>query len=655
MTLQLLKTFLPKGPAMVASIGFNTCSCKSGHSPALDLPGPITSVDLDHIDPGSSLPEVDSGVVVLYARSYTDLRRASALGMLLPEATHFIVVVAETSRYRLLGLPSASPEWQPVQRVQVYQHPEKGWALEARFRRKTPPRTFLASTVQSIARNKKLPSPRVALAGSGSVEWRPGDPAAILTTPSGPISQPDEYPPADVVIRTDGTDTEWRDSRVKVIDRPLPAQLTWSQVSGSAHSGDALTQLNEPSAIPPVDEFSVNPMGFVARPGSGIAHLTQSGDHWIIDGGGIKNALHVQSSGTVTDSDIEALRQLRGVFIDWGRHTGPVAALRSVISLAAAGVPVFSQHVPAWADALGGELANRLTAVVAADLDDDLHREEHSIRLRRAALRTHSVEARWRQLAQDVNLPMMAEPTVSVLLCTKRSDYIPFALAQIARQRHVDLEVILLLHGTPSANPHVKEALNGFPWPISVIEVPEDVIFGEALNRGSEAASGKYIAKWDDDDWYGPEFLADLLMAASYSGADLVGCVHQFIYLEQINLTVFRPSGEPERYSKHVTGNSLVIDRHTFNELGRFRPLARQEDRGLLLAVDSAGGRTYRSHGFGSVIHRRPAGHTWNQPITHFLRNTARQWPGFRPSELLEVDDLRNRLANMKGPVPYDV
>ena len=94
---------------------------------------------------------------------------------------------------------------------------------------------------------------------------------------------------------------------------------------------------------------------------------------------------------------------------------------------------------------------------------------------------------------------------------------------------------------------HMTSVAAGFPWPLTIVEVPADVPFGEALNRGAARASGRFVAKWDDDDWYGPEHLADLVLAADYSGADLVGSAHQLTYLEQINLTVYHPRSDAER------------------------------------------------------------------------------------------------------------
>src|SRR5690606_20895536 len=141
----------------------------------------------------------------------------------------------------------------------------------------------------------------------------------------------------------------------------------------------------------------------------------------------------------------------------------------------------------------------------------DLRREEHSIRLRRLAA------------------PRRAQPLVSVVMATKRPDYVASALDQMARQRGVRAEVLLGLHGF--GIDRVREAVEGCPLPVSWVEADAGVPFGEVLNRAAAKAGGDYVTKWDDDDWYGPGHLSDLLMALAYSGADVVGTTGEFFYL----------------------------------------------------------------------------------------------------------------------------
>jgi hypothetical protein len=144
----------------------------------------------------------------------------------------------------------------------------------------------------------------------------------------------------------------------------------------------------------------------------------------------------------------------------------------------------------------------------------------------------------------------------------------------------------------------------------------------------------------DDDDWYGPEFVSDLLLARSYSGADVVGTPPEFIYVEPLDVTV-RRRDVTERFRPVVAGGTLMVSREAHAAVGGFRPtMRRYVDAGLLDALTSAGGSVYRTHGHGYLLRRSGGGHTWDPGLGYFLSRarTDQQWRGFRPSPLLAPD-----------------
>jgi hypothetical protein len=630
-----VRTLLPAGPTLIALIGF-PAGIPTAPGTAARRSGPYEWVDLDQVDGGLPLAGAPDVATAVVARTWTDLRRAASMSGILPATRH--VVIAVTEPPGPLGRLVLVPEQRFVERVDLRREPTGGWAVAVTTSRAVPAGDVLARAVLGTAMNRWPTIPRLALSGAGAAHWRPGDPSAVPTTAQGPLADPGRLIPADLVLRTTRRDSPaWGDPRAKVVDRPQMDLLSWSTLGGPGSMPDArelVTALTRTDSVPPVDEHSVNPAGFVATPTQGGGRLAQTGDRWSVSAPDMA-PVEIHPSGAITDADVVRLRQLRSITIDWGRHTGPVAAVRSVAGLAAAGVPIHTSRVPRWAAALGSELIDLMTTVTSSDLDDDLRREEHSIRLRRAAMRHHSTLARWRDLTVAAGLPTPSPPRISVLLCTNRPGQIGFALRQIARQRQVDLEVVLTLHGVPAAHPDVRAASNGFDRPLTILEIPSNVVFGEALNRSVLAARGQYVAKWDDDDWYGPEFLADLSMAAHYSSADLIGCFAQLVYLQQIDLTIYRPGGDSERANRHIAGATLFMGRDDVLELGGFRPLPRSVDTALQQAVIASGGSVYRTHGLGFLCARRAGGHTWDQPLTRFIRSSARQWRGLRLGPLI--------------------
>ncbi len=365
-----------------------------------------------------------------------------------------------------------------------------------------------------------------------------------------------------------------------------------------------------------LDERVLNPTGFEAD----------------VDGPEVELA---SLSSDPTESLVRSLRSSRGVRGTLERSQD----VALVAGLAMAGVPValrsVDAEIPRWLEA--PEFIEALTAPV--DLDDAVAREEHSVVLRRAALRSFSQAAWRRRLAAQAGVRVAAEPSVSIVLATKRPDMLTFALHQVAKQRGVDVQLVLAPHGFSPDAAEVR-ALAGPALAERLVLVPqeESVLFGDVLAGAVAAADGDLVLKMDDDDWYGPDFVADLLLARAYSGAELVGMPSEYHYLAPKDVTV-RRGHRAELYAHFVAGGTMLVERGLLREVGSFRSVRRYVDAQLLAAVTRAGAAIYRTHGLGYLLRRNAAGHTWQVDMDYLLdpARVAEIRPGFAPSRLLEV------------------
>lgn len=331
----------------------------------------------------------------------------------------------------------------------------------------------------------------------------------------------------------------------------------------------------------------------------------------------------------VTERAIERLRAVQGLRVDLA-----TADPRIVAALAMAGVPL---------DASGTnpQLSARLSAALAEplDLDDGLAREEHSVTTRRAALATHSTLAWRRDVAMRAGVRFVAQPRVSVLLATMRPHQLDFAMRQLARQRDVELQVVLGTHGWSVTEDEVRERLGG-GHDVVVRPHDKDAFFGDVLDDAARAADGDVLLKVDDDDWYSPHAVGDLLLARRYTGAEVVGMPSEFVYLEELGVTA-RRNHPTEIFNRFVAGGTIMIDREVLRGVGGFRRVRRFVDAQLLSAVEAGGGRIYRTHGLGYVLRRTASGHTWTSDPESFRRPEIleREWPGFHASRELEVQE----------------
>ena len=232
---------------------------------------------------------------------------------------------------------------------------------------------------------------------------------------------------------------------------------------------------------------------------------------------------------------------------------------------------------------------------------------------------------------------MAAEPSVSVVLATKRPDMLAFALRQVRKQRGVDLQLVLAPHGFVP-DPAVLRELG--PEHLVVRPHDESTLFGDVLADAVSAADGDLVLKMDDDDWYGPDFVADLLLARAYSGAEMVGMPAELHYLVERDVTV-RRGHRSELYAQFVAGGTMLVERGLLREVGSFRSVRRYVDAQLIAAIQRAGAAMYRTHGLGYLLRRNATGHTWQVDVDYLLdpARVAEIRPGFAPSRLLTYDD----------------
>ena len=188
--------------------------------------------------------------------------------------------------------------------------------------------------------------------------------------------------------------------------------------------------------------------------------------------------------------------------------------------------------------------------------------------------------------------------------------------------------MLIAAHGNEIDVDALRRKSAGLPHPVTVIPVDRSRNLGEALQVLCTAASGDLITKMDDDDYYGPDHIWDLVLSHEYSGAQLVGKALDWIHLEAQGVTVFRPVYPAEAYADFVCGGTMLISRGDLTSVGGWRPVPKSVDRALLDRVIDDGGLVYRTHGLGYVYVRRSDGHTATVSDEHFLKKNVSRMDG---------------------------
>jgi hypothetical protein len=87
------------------------------------------------------------------------------------------------------------------------------------------------------------------------------------------------------------------------------------------------------------------------------------------------------------------------------------------------------------------------------------------------------------------------------------------------------------------------------------------------LNYGVKKARYRYIAKFDDDDYYAPSYLTDSIHALKKGNADIVGKAAHYLWLGGSKTLIIRNPQMENQFVSILPGATLVIKRKVFSKV----------------------------------------------------------------------------------------
>lgn len=247
-------------------------------------------------------------------------------------------------------------------------------------------------------------------------------------------------------------------------------------------------------------------------------------------------------------------------------------------------------------------------------LTHDALRDRLSTVALRSVLGRHTLTHRLDEILSQVDVAGPGQrPLVSAVLPTNRTEFLDTALANIARQTYRPIELVLALHGTPlPPGEAAQRARRAGLDRVTVITPDARLPLGAVMNLAFEAAAGEFLAKIDDDDYYAPHYLEDLMNAFAYTEADVVGKRERYSYVGAWDCILRLYPGEAHRYVRQVAGGTIVLRRAVLEKV-RFPELRVGSDTAFLRHVRDAGFRVYAADPFNLLYLRQSnrSTHTW--------------------------------------------
>lgn len=184
--------------------------------------------------------------------------------------------------------------------------------------------------------------------------------------------------------------------------------------------------------------------------------------------------------------------------------------------------------------------------------------------------------------------------------------------ANYLRQNHLTRELIIILNDN-AMNLEEWKARAALYQQVQVFQLEEHKTLGECFNFAVDQASFAYVAKFDDDDYYAPAYLEEVMAAFRTTDAEIIGKYASYIYFEGSQTLALQFPHQENCYVDFVFGPTMVIKKEVFTQI-RFAHLNVGEDTQFLKDCVQKGVRIYALDRYNFVYIRRQnktTPHTW--------------------------------------------
>ena len=209
-----------------------------------------------------------------------------------------------------------------------------------------------------------------------------------------------------------------------------------------------------------------------------------------------------------------------------------------------------------------------------------------------------------------------AKPITAVIVSNRGGDLVKRAFRQVRAFRYSNLQILYVAN---SANAIM--ASDCLSNDIVQIEADAGKNLGHCLNLAARAADGEYLFKIDDDDFYGPDYASETIVALE-NGYDFVGKQSVFYYFEDGGEIILRP---PDRYlqqTKHLSGATFAINTDLVRNIGFSETLQFGSDANFIKKAKASGVIPFSTSPFNFSVGRRTnSSHTWRITRKELLRD----------------------------------
>ena len=202
-----------------------------------------------------------------------------------------------------------------------------------------------------------------------------------------------------------------------------------------------------------------------------------------------------------------------------------------------------------------------------------------------------------------------SESVVSIITCTIREENIDNVFKNYQQQSWKDKELIIILNkDSMDIDKWIKESKK-YPN-VQIYQLHEAATLGDCLNFGIMKSNYDIIAKFDDDDYYGPDYIKSSINAFKNSDISIIGKSSIYIYFKN-NKALIHVPGNENSITDTVAGATLMFRKEVLHYV-QFEKVNRAEDYFFIEQCKQKGFNVFSTDRYHFAVIRRDAEkHTW--------------------------------------------
>ncbi|MCE7790949.1 glycosyltransferase [Salipaludibacillus sp. CUR1] len=200
---------------------------------------------------------------------------------------------------------------------------------------------------------------------------------------------------------------------------------------------------------------------------------------------------------------------------------------------------------------------------------------------------------------------------ISAITCTMREECMENVFKNYQSQNVAEKELIVILNKNTIKIEDWKKYAESFTN-VSVYQLDESFSLGACLNFGAEKAAYNIVAKMDDDDYYGPDYLSEAVKVFENEKIFIAGKRAYYIYFEGSNHLRLLGANYQHKFVNHVAGATIIARKEVVQDVP-FNDRETGTDTDFLKRCKQKGYKIYSisKHSFAVIRREDVQSHTW--------------------------------------------